>query len=166
MGAFGASSFAVLEDAAAADDAGSGGGGGNGGVEMLHGAVALDTTQTERTAEIQRIARSMEEVSAIFKELAVLVIDQVSRAVAVALARRPSTPRGVLTPPQGTVLDRIDYNMEIVYERTSAGVAQLEQAEASQRGSRGTLLRIIITLMVLITLVLCWIIYRDFGRRR
>lgn len=43
-----------------------------------------------RDQEIQHIARSIEELSQIFKELAVLVIDQ------------------------GTVLDRIDFNMEQV----------------------------------------------------
>ena len=41
----------------------------------------------ERDEEIVRIAKSIEELAAIFKELAVLVIDQ------------------------GTILDRIDYNM-------------------------------------------------------
>ena len=42
----------------------------------------------ERDEEIQKIARSIQELSDIFKELAVLVIDQ------------------------GTILDRIDFNME------------------------------------------------------
>lgn len=44
----------------------------------------------DRDQEIVAIAKSIEELSQIFKELAVLVIDQ------------------------GTVLDRIDYNMEQV----------------------------------------------------
>ena len=47
-------------------------------------------TLIHRDQEIQHIARSIEELSQIFKELAVLVIDQ------------------------GTVLDRIDFNMEQV----------------------------------------------------
>ena len=66
----------------------------------------------ERDAEIMRIASSIEELSTIFKELAVLVIDQ------------------------GTVLDRIDYNMEQVVERTKQGMKELETAEKHQKSSR------------------------------
>jgi syntaxin 16 len=36
-------------------------------------------------------------------------------------------------PPQGTILDRIDFNMEQVIESTKDGVAQLHKAEASQK---------------------------------
>jgi syntaxin 16 len=50
----------------------------------------LEQVAAERDMEISRIATSIEELSAIFKELAVLVIDQ------------------------GTILDRIDFNMEQV----------------------------------------------------
>lgn len=50
----------------------------------------LEAVAEERDAEITRIAQSIEELSQIFKELAVLVIDQ------------------------GTILDRIDFNMEQV----------------------------------------------------
>ena len=55
----------------------------------------LDDTEdlvNTRDVEINRIAKSIEELAQIFKELAVLVIDQ------------------------GTILDRIDYNMEQVLE--------------------------------------------------
>lgn len=48
-------------------------------------------------------AKSIEELAQIFKELAVLVIDQ------------------------GTVLDRIDYNMEMAVERTKQGMVELEK---------------------------------------
>ena len=51
----------------------------------------------ERDQEIVRIAKSIEELAAIFKELAVLVIDQ------------------------GTILDRIDYNMESAVENAKQG---------------------------------------------
>jgi hypothetical protein len=51
---------------------------------------AADGLMGCRDKEIQQIARSIEELSQIFKELAILVIDQ------------------------GTILDRIDYNMEQV----------------------------------------------------
>lgn len=57
--------------------------------------MMMDATELiveERDHEIQRIARSISELSRVFKELAGLVIDQ------------------------GTVVDRIDYNMEQVGE--------------------------------------------------
>ena len=66
----------------------------------------------ERDQEIQRIATSITELATIFKELAVLVIDQ------------------------GTILDRIDYNMEQVVEQTEKGIDELEKAEATQKNSR------------------------------
>lgn len=65
-----------------------------------------------RDKEISKIAESIEELGSIFKELAVLVIDQ------------------------GTILDRIDYNMEAVVEHTREGIQQLEQAEKQQKSAR------------------------------
>eukprot|EP00980_Cylindrotheca_fusiformis_P006618 scaffold1390_cov138-Cylindrotheca_fusiformis.AAC.21 len=65
-----------------------------------------------RDQEISKIAQSIEELGTIFKELAVLVIDQ------------------------GTILDRIDYNMEAVVEHTKTGITQLERAEKHQRNAR------------------------------
>lgn len=65
-----------------------------------------------RDQEISKIAQSIEELGTIFKELAVLVIDQ------------------------GTILDRIDYNLETVVESTKAGIKQLEKAEKAQKNAR------------------------------
>jgi syntaxin 16 len=77
-------------------------------------SVVDDLTQAvqSRDTEIAQIASSIEELGAIFKELAVLVIDQ------------------------GTILDRIDYNMEAVVEHTKEGIQQLERAETHQKNSR------------------------------
>jgi syntaxin 16 len=66
----------------------------------------------QRDAEITKIAASIEELAAIFKELAVLVIDQ------------------------GTVLDRIDYNIEQTLVHAEEGVSQLVKADESQKSSR------------------------------
>ncbi|KAJ0410199.1 hypothetical protein P43SY_002531 [Pythium insidiosum] len=66
----------------------------------------------ERDQEIQKIAESITELATIFKELAVLVIDQ------------------------GTILDRIDYNMEQVVEQTEKGLVELEKAEEMQKSNR------------------------------
>mmetsp|Transcript_12293 Transcript_12293/g.31046 ORF Transcript_12293/g.31046 Transcript_12293/m.31046 type:complete len:333 (-) Transcript_12293:48-1046(-) len=72
----------------------------------------LQEAISSRDQEISKIAQSIEELGTIFKELAVLVIDQ------------------------GTILDRIDYNMETVVESTKTGVTQLEKAEKAQKNAR------------------------------
>lgn len=85
----------------------------------------------ERDTEIAQITSSIEELSTIFKELAVLVIDQ------------------------GTVLDRIDYNMEQVMEQTEKGLDQLEKAERTQKSSRGMkCIGILLTFITLMTIIL------------
>ena len=76
----------------------------------------------QRDAEITRIAQSIEELASIFKELAVLVIDQ------------------------GTLLDRVDYNMEEVVDHTREGISQLNIAEESQKSQKG--LKCVICLVV------------------
>jgi len=87
----------------------------------------------QRDKEIATIVESIEELSQIFKELAVLVIDQ------------------------GTILDRIDFNMEQVVERVEDGVVELEKAEQYQKSARPrwcicvllVLIAILMTLLVL-----------------
>lgn len=87
----------------------------------------------QRDKEIANIVASIEELSAIFKELAVLVIDQ------------------------GTILDRIDYNMEQVVVHVDDGVEALEKAEQYQKSARPryciclllTLIGIMLTLLIL-----------------
>eukprot|EP00977_Amphora_coffeiformis_P016025 scaffold4855_cov195-Amphora_coffeaeformis.AAC.10 len=99
-------------------------------------AVVDDLTQAvqSRDTEIIQIAKSIEELSSIFKELAVLVIDQ------------------------GTILDRIDYNMEAVVEHTKTGIQQLEKAERSQKSARP--IRCIICLSVLIFVLLVLLVLK------
>ena len=118
---------------------GGGGGGGGGGGEFFttqQMAVVDDLTQAvqSRDSEIIHIAKSIEELSSIFKELAVLVIDQ------------------------GTILDRIDYNMEAVVEHTKTGIQQLEKAERSQKSARP--MRCIICLSVLIFVLLVLLVLK------
>ena len=93
-------------------------------------AVVDDLTEAvqSRDHEIVKIAQSIEELGAIFKELAVLVIDQ------------------------GTILDRIDYNMEAVVEHTKTGIQQLEKAEKHQKNARP--MKCIFGLLALIGLLL------------
>ena len=92
-----------------------------------------------RDQEIVKIAQSIEELGSIFKELAVLVIDQ------------------------GTILDRIDYNMETVVESTRTGIQQLEKAEKSQKNARP--LRCIICLSTTIFILLFILILKHRPRR-
>jgi len=94
----------------------------------------VDDLQSEiqsRDKEISQIAKSIEELGSIFKELAVLVIDQ------------------------GTILDRIDYNMEAVVEHTKTGIKQLEKAEKSQKSGRPMkcIICLLITIMVLLLIL-------------
>jgi len=92
-----------------------------------------------RDQEIAKIAQSIEELGTIFKELAVLVIDQ------------------------GTILDRIDYNMEAVVEHTKTGIQQLEKAEKSQKNARPQ--KCIFCLVALICALLLILIFKHKMRR-
>ncbi|KAG1696566.1 hypothetical protein DVH05_018259 [Phytophthora capsici] len=92
-------------------------------------AFAMDRTEYDiktRDIEIQRIAKSVATLATMFREVAEMVIDQ------------------------GTLIDRIDYNMEQVVERMRSGLGQLERAEKYQRNTRPE--RCIFLLLTLITL--------------
>lgn len=85
----------------------------------------------ERDQEIQKIASSIQELAEIFKELAVLVIDQ------------------------GTILDRIDYNMESVVDNVEKGHLQLEKAEKYSRSTRPLkCMGILVILIIILTIIL------------
>ncbi|KAJ1461071.1 t-SNARE [Pelagophyceae sp. CCMP2097] len=88
--------------------------------------------QGERDADIEQIAKSVSDVAAIFKELAVLVIDQ------------------------GTILDRIDFNMETVSDRVFNATAQLKRAETSS--ARGQPVKTVAALLVIIAILLILLI--------
>lgn len=116
------------------------GGDGDGGFSMQQSAMVDDLQEAvqSRDKEIAEIAKSIEELGAIFKELAVLVIDQ------------------------GTILDRIDYNMEAVVEHTKTGIQQLERAEKHQKSARP--MKCIIFLLCLIAILLVILVLKH--RRR
>mmetsp|Transcript_1271 Transcript_1271/g.2070 ORF Transcript_1271/g.2070 Transcript_1271/m.2070 type:complete len:308 (+) Transcript_1271:100-1023(+) len=94
----------------------------------------------QRDEEITRIAKSIEELAQIFKELAVLVIDQ------------------------GTILDRIDYNMEQVLEHTKEGIVQLEKAENYQKSALP--MRCIIVLVFLIAIMLGVLVLKNTSSKK
>ncbi|OQR99676.1 syntaxin-like protein [Achlya hypogyna] len=85
-----------------------------------------DYTIQAREREIHKIAKSIVDLSTVFKELANMVIDQ------------------------GTVIDRIDYNMDLVVTRVQSGLKELHRAEKFQNNTRPT--RCIYLLLSLISL--------------
>lgn len=99
----------------------------------------LQEAVQSRDHEIASIAQSIEELGSIFKELAVLVIDQ------------------------GTVLDRIDYNMEAVVEHTKEGIMQLQKAESHQKSGRP--MKCIICLLTTIGILLVILVLKHRRRR-
>lgn len=105
-------------------------------------AVLEDTEHMvgQRDVEINKIAQSITELSEIFKELAVLVIDQ------------------------GTILDRVDFNMEQVVEHTKEGIKQLEKAEEHQKSARPRWC--IAILLVLIAVMIGILILKHTDRKK
>jgi len=109
-------------------------------MEQLEVVDDLEGIVAQRDHEINAIVTSIEELSAIFKELAVLVIDQ------------------------GTILDRIDYNMEQVVEKVADGVVELEKAEEYQKSARPRWC--IAILLVLIAIFLTLVILKHTDRKK
>eukprot|EP00164_Ancoracysta_twista_P001010 GFYU01001317.1.p1 GENE.GFYU01001317.1~~GFYU01001317.1.p1 ORF type:complete len:319 (+),score=78.15 GFYU01001317.1:172-1128(+) len=92
--------------------------------EQMMALQSSEQNVEQREKEIMQVAKSINELSEIFKELAVLVIDQ------------------------GTVLDRIDYNIEQVAQKMDASVVELRQAEEYQKKSKLTLCVMLLILMI------------------
>eukprot|EP00128_Syssomonas_multiformis_P014396 Colp12_sorted_trinity150504_noHs@34340 len=110
------------------------------GFDEMQMRILEDTEQevNRRDEEITKIAKSIEELAAIFKELAVLVIDQ------------------------GTILDRIDYNMENAVEHAREGVKQLHKAEESQKANLA--IKCIVLLVILIIIMVGVLIWKHSGK--
>ncbi|CAM9412293.1 unnamed protein product [Chrysoparadoxa australica] len=118
-------------------ESGKSGGSGSGSYLSQAQLEVLEDTHAlvaERDEEIRHVAKNIEELGTIFKELAVLVIDQ------------------------GTVLDRIDFNMEQVVEHAQEGVEQLRKAEEAQKSAIPS--RIIACLLVLIFIMIAMLIWK------
>lgn len=88
-------------------------GGNNGGYAAANQGLSQTQIQelenmeefaVQRNSEVAQIASSIEELNRIFRELAVMVIDQ------------------------GSILDRIDYNTEKIYKKSDDGKKQMEKA--------------------------------------
>ncbi|CAF0790662.1 unnamed protein product [Brachionus calyciflorus] len=81
---------------------------------------------TERETEITHIVKSISDLNELFKDLATMVADQ------------------------GTVLDRIDYNIERVSHSVEGGLTQLEKAAKYQKSNRKMKLILILIIVFLI----------------
>lgn len=93
----------------------------------------METTASQRNEEICQIASSINDLHTIFKELAVLVIDQ------------------------GSILDRIDYNIEQVVVQSKDANVQLQKAEQGQKSNRAMkciLLLVIINVVLILVLII------------
>ena len=104
-------------------------------IDEFNSSQIQELQQTEdlvntRDNEITRIAQSIEELASIFKELAVLVIDQ------------------------GTILDRIDYNMEMTVDHTKEGLVQLVKAEEYQKSAIPMRCIIVLVLLIIVMLII------------
>ncbi|KAL8527885.1 hypothetical protein ACS0TY_005629 [Phlomoides rotata] len=84
----------------------------------------------EREREIQQVVESVNDLAQIMKDLSVLVIDQ------------------------GTIVDRIDYNITNVAASVEDGLKQLEKAERSQKQGGMVMCATILVIMCFVMLVL------------
>jgi syntaxin 16 len=108
--------------------------GANSGVVLSEGELlVLEENQInlrERDKEIQKIADSIGELATIFRELAVLVIEQ------------------------GTILDRIDYNMDMVVDSTKHAVEELKKTEQIQKQARPQKCIFVLVIIIFVLLVI------------
>lgn len=104
------------------------------GVHLSEGELlVLEENQVnlrERDKEIQKIAESINELATIFRELAVLVIEQ------------------------GTILDRIDYNMDMVVDSTKHAVEELKKTETIQKQARPQKCIFVLVIIIFILLAI------------
>ncbi|XP_069507161.1 syntaxin-16 isoform X1 [Ambystoma mexicanum] len=83
----------------------------------------------EREREIRQIVQSISELNEIFRDLAGMVVEQ------------------------GTVLDRIDYNVEQSCVKTEDGLKHLHKAEQYQKKNRKMLVILILFVLIIVLLV-------------
>lgn len=84
----------------------------------------------EREREIQQVVESVNELAQIMKDLSVLVIDQ------------------------GTIIDRIDYNIQNVATTVDEGLKQLQKAERTQKQGGMVMCASVLIIMCFVMLVL------------
>ncbi|KAH9257954.1 hypothetical protein BASA81_003973 [Batrachochytrium salamandrivorans] len=98
-------------------------------LQEQHADVGSTRRIRERDQEVGKIAKSIEELGTIFKHLSNLVIEQ------------------------GSMLDRIDQNLDMVVDRTRMGVSELEVAAAYRKSSRANYCVLFLVVMIFILFV-------------
>eukprot|EP01012_Entosiphon_sulcatum_P037646 TRINITY_DN4841_c1_g1_i1.p2 TRINITY_DN4841_c1_g1~~TRINITY_DN4841_c1_g1_i1.p2 ORF type:complete len:308 (+),score=107.02 TRINITY_DN4841_c1_g1_i1:210-1133(+) len=97
--------------------------------EMINQIMINSRIVDERDTELQRIYSSIVDLHEIFKDMNQLVIDQ------------------------GSLLDRIDYNIDETRQSVTAAINELTQAEKIQKKSRFKLVVILLCVLILILIV-------------
>ena len=95
----------------------------------------IEVESQDRMKEIVRVAQSINELASLFRELNVLVIEQ------------------------GTILDRIDYNVEQTVARVKSGVADLDKADdISKKAITAKCIgaMIVVVVILVIALIIRW----------
>ncbi|XP_062853651.1 syntaxin-16 [Trichomycterus rosablanca] len=87
----------------------------------------------EREREIRQIVQSISDLNEIFQDLAGMVVEQ------------------------GTVLDRIDFNVEQACVKTEDGLKQLQKAEQYQKKNRKMLVILILFVVVIILILILFV---------
>jgi syntaxin 16 len=94
-----------------------------------------EEVSVEREKEIQQVVESVNDLAQIMKDLSALVIDQ------------------------GTIVDRIDYNIENVATTVEDGLKQLQKAERTQR--HGGMVKCASVLVILCFIMLLLLILKE-----
>jgi len=89
----------------------------------------MSHTINQRDQEIVKIAKNIEELAGLFKDLSFLVVEQ------------------------GTVLDRIDYNIEQVDHNVNQAIVQLRKGAEYQKKARTKMCMLILCVLILIAIV-------------
>ncbi|XP_026205729.1 syntaxin-16 isoform X3 [Anabas testudineus] len=93
--------------------------------------VEQNTVMVEdREREIRQIVQSISDLNEIFRDLAGMVVEQ------------------------GTVLDRIDFNVEQACVKTEDGLKQLQKAEQYQKKNRKMLVILILSIIVIVLIII------------
>ena len=83
-----------------------------------------------REQEIGQIVRSIQDLNDIFKDLSTMIVDQ------------------------GTILDRIDYNIEHSTVAVEKGLKQLQKAEKYQKKNRKMMCIMVLAVVIIVLIVI------------
>jgi syntaxin 16 len=104
-------------------------------VEQQQRLDQIEVESQDRMKEIIKVAQSINELASLFRELNVLVIEQ------------------------GTILDRIDYNVEQTVERVKHGVVDLDEAEKISKKAvtaKCILALVVVAAILIVALIIKW----------